>query len=88
MVKTLHESETRENIFFPVMTRYVQPTRIISPGNFLSLEYLNYPTLEFIKYLTFMCVCARARYIPNKIYKSNSFKIHFYSFKEKFWFVE
>ncbi|XP_011632762.1 nuclear receptor subfamily 2 group E member 1 [Pogonomyrmex barbatus] len=35
MMKTLRESETRENIFFPVMSRHTQPTRIISPGNLL-----------------------------------------------------
>ncbi|KAG5325177.1 NR2E1 protein, partial [Pseudoatta argentina] len=38
MMKTLHESETRENIFFPVTTRYVQPTRIISPGTAIQYE--------------------------------------------------
>lgn len=48
MMKTLRESETRENIFFPVMPRHAQPTRIISPGNFLSLEYLSDPTLDRI----------------------------------------
>ncbi|KAM0731115.1 Nuclear receptor subfamily 2 group E member 1 [Formica fusca] len=38
MMKTLHESETGENIFLPVMSRHIQPTRIISPGTAIQYE--------------------------------------------------
>lgn len=36
MMKTLRESESRENVFLPVVSRHAQPRRIILPGNFFS----------------------------------------------------
>lgn len=32
MIKTRDKSEIGENVFFPVMSRHIQPTTIISPG--------------------------------------------------------
>ncbi|XP_067214766.1 nuclear receptor subfamily 2 group E member 1 [Linepithema humile] len=38
MMKTLHRTENRDNILFPVISRHVQSARIISPGTAIHYE--------------------------------------------------